>query len=53
MDDFMTTYMWPALIIIGQSVLLLVVLLVFIAYILLADRKGWGRGDFSSPSPTF
>ncbi|PST21184.1 NADH-quinone oxidoreductase subunit NuoH [Rhizobium sp. JAB6] len=41
MDSFVSTYLWPALIIIGQSLLLLVCLLVFIAYILLADRKIW------------
>lgn len=41
MDSFVSTYLWPALIMIGQSLLLLVCLLVFIAYILLADRKIW------------
>ncbi|MGF0536422.1 NADH-quinone oxidoreductase subunit NuoH [Agrobacterium sp. ES01] len=41
MDTFASTYLWPALIMIGQSLLLLVCLLVFIAYILLADRKIW------------
>jgi NADH-quinone oxidoreductase subunit H len=41
MDSFFWTYVWPALIMIGQSLLLLVCLLVFIAYILLADRKIW------------
>ncbi|TFF27666.1 NADH-quinone oxidoreductase subunit NuoH [Jiella endophytica] len=41
MTDFFSTYVWPALIILGQSVLFLVVLLVLIAYILLADRKIW------------
>jgi NADH-quinone oxidoreductase subunit H len=35
------TYLWPAIVMIGQSLLLLVCLLVFIAYILLADRKIW------------
>ena len=39
MDNFVSTYVWPAAIIVGQSLLLLVCLLVFIAYILLADRK--------------
>ena len=38
---FFSTYVWPALIMIGQSLLLLVCLLVFIAFILLADRKIW------------
>ena len=41
MDSFVSTYVWPAAIMIGQSLLLLVALLVFIAYILLADRKIW------------
>src|SRR5690606_24385459 len=39
--DFFWTYLWPLLIIVGQSVLLLVILLIGIAYILLADRKIW------------
>ncbi|WP_312407504.1 NADH-quinone oxidoreductase subunit NuoH [Rhizobium sp.] len=41
MDSFFWTYLWPAIIMLGQSLLLLVCLLVFIAYILLADRKIW------------
>jgi NADH-quinone oxidoreductase subunit H len=41
MDSFFWSYVWPALIMIGQSLLLLVCLLVFIAFILLADRKIW------------
>ena len=41
MDSFVSTYVWPAAIIIGQSLLLMVALLIFIAYILLADRKIW------------
>ncbi|MBO0663790.1 NADH-quinone oxidoreductase subunit NuoH [Jiella sp. MQZ9-1] len=41
MTDFFSTYVLPGLIILGQSVLFLVVLLVLIAYILLADRKIW------------
>ena len=39
--EFFSGYIWPALVIIGQSLLFLVVLLVLIAYILLADRKIW------------
>jgi NADH-quinone oxidoreductase subunit H len=35
------TYLWPVVIIVAQSVLLLVILLIAIAYILLADRKIW------------
>ena len=63
--DFFWTYLWPLIVIVAQSVLLLVVLLVAIAYILLADRKIWAavqicaaaptssaRGACSSPSPT-
>ena len=41
MNDFWSTYGFPFLIMLGQSLLLLVVLLVVIAYILLADRKIW------------
>jgi len=41
MDSFFSTYVLPAIIMIGQSLLLLVCLLVFIAYVLLADRKIW------------
>ncbi len=39
--EFFWTYLWPLIVILAQSVLLLVVLLVAIAYILLADRKIW------------
>ncbi len=41
MDSFVSTYLWPGLIMVGQSLLLLVLLLVGIAFILLADRKIW------------
>lgn len=41
MADFMTTYGWPFLWIAFQSVLMLVVLLLIVAYILYADRKIW------------
>jgi NADH-quinone oxidoreductase subunit H len=41
MADFWWTYLWPLAIIVAQSVLLLVILLVAIAYILYADRKIW------------
>ena len=40
-SDFWTGFLWPLIIMVAQSVLLLVVLLVAIAYILLADRKIW------------
>ncbi|MBS0245338.1 MAG: NADH-quinone oxidoreductase subunit NuoH [Proteobacteria bacterium] len=39
--DFFWTTLWPLIVILAQSVLLLVILLVGIAYILLADRKIW------------
>src|SRR5476651_988934 len=38
---FWTGYLWPLIVMVAQSVLLLVILLVAIAYILLADRKIW------------
>src|SRR5437879_7780960 len=38
---FWTGYLWPLIVMVAQSVLVLVVLLVAIAYILLADRKIW------------
>jgi NADH-quinone oxidoreductase subunit H len=40
-SDFFSLYVVPGLIILAQSVLFLVVLLVLVAYILLADRKIW------------
>ncbi len=41
MAEFFWTYLWPLVIIVAESVLLLVVLLLVIAYILYADRKIW------------
>jgi NADH-quinone oxidoreductase subunit H len=41
MAEFFTDYVWPLIVIVAQSVLLLVVLLIAVAYILLADRKIW------------
>jgi NADH-quinone oxidoreductase subunit H len=41
MYDFTVTYVWPVVLMVLESVLLLVVLLVAIAYILYADRKIW------------
>src|SRR4030088_1821720 len=38
---FWTGYAWPLIVMVAQSVLLLVVLLIAIAYLLLADRKIW------------
>jgi NADH-quinone oxidoreductase subunit H len=39
--EFFWTYLWPLIVIAAQSVLLLVLLLVAIAYVLYADRKIW------------
>jgi len=39
--EFFSLYVWPGLIILAQSLLFLVVLLILVAYILLADRKIW------------
>jgi NADH-quinone oxidoreductase subunit H len=39
--ELWTSYLWPLIIIVAESVLMLVVLLVAIAYVLLADRKIW------------
>jgi NADH-quinone oxidoreductase subunit H len=41
MAEIWSSYLLPLLIVVAQSVLLLVILLVAIAYILLADRKIW------------
>jgi NADH-quinone oxidoreductase subunit H len=41
MAEFWTSTLWPLIIMVAQSLLLLVVLLIAIAYILLADRKIW------------
>ncbi len=41
MNEFFWSAIWPVLIIVAQSVALLVALLIFVAYVLLADRKIW------------
>jgi NADH-quinone oxidoreductase subunit H len=41
MAAFWTDYLWPLVIMVAESVLLLIVLLIAIAYVLLADRKIW------------
>ena len=41
MGGFFNDYVVPGAIMVGQSLLLLVVLLIFVAYILYADRKIW------------
>src|SRR5258706_12092383 len=39
--EFWTSYLWPLIVIVAQSLLLLILLLISIAYVLLADRKIW------------
>lgn len=39
--SFFTLYVWPTLVILFQSVVLIVILLVGVAYLLYADRKIW------------
>src|SRR5437764_8045274 len=39
--EFWTSYLWPLIVIVAESLLLLILLLVSIAYVLLADRKIW------------
>ena len=41
MAEFFFSYVWPVLIILAQSLLLLVCLLVVLAYLIYADRKIW------------
>ena len=41
MTEFWTSYLFPLIVIVAQSLLLLVILLVAIAYVLYADRKIW------------
>jgi NADH-quinone oxidoreductase subunit H len=41
MLEFFTDYVWPVLVVLAQSVLLLVILLIAVAYIIYADRKIW------------
>ena len=41
MADFVHGYVVPGAIIVGQSLLLIVLLLIFVAYLLYADRKIW------------
>src|SRR5438270_11013068 len=40
-SSFWTGFLWPLIVMIAQSLLLLVTLLIAIAYVLLADRKIW------------
>ena len=41
MEAFWSDYIWPLVIMVAESVLLLVILLIAIAYVLYADRKIW------------
>jgi NADH-quinone oxidoreductase subunit H len=41
MAELWSDYIWPLVIMVAESVLLLVVLLIAVAYVLLADRKIW------------
>src|SRR5579884_2763804 len=41
MAEIWSDYLWPLLIMLGESVLLLVILLIAVAYLLYADRKVW------------
>src|ERR1700719_660010 len=41
MPELWTDYIWPLVVIVAQSVLLLVILLIAVAYVLYADRKIW------------
>jgi NADH-quinone oxidoreductase subunit H len=41
MAEFWTSYLWPLFVMVLQSLLFLIVLLIAIAYLLLADRKIW------------
>jgi NADH-quinone oxidoreductase subunit H len=41
MADFLAAYVAPVALIVGQSLLVLVLLLLVVAYILYADRKIW------------
>src|ERR1700690_1137308 len=41
MGEFWSDYIWPLVIMVAESVMLLVILLIAVAYVLLADRKIW------------
>src|SRR5438874_7600150 len=41
MADLWADYIWPLIVMVAQSLLLLVILLIAVAYLLLADRKIW------------
>ena len=61
-SEFWTGFLWPLIVMVAESLLLLIVLLIAIAYILLADRKIWAAvqiltwlapGGYFSPLPIF
>src|SRR5665213_3321556 len=39
--ELWTAYLWPLIVMVAESLLMLVLLLISIAYVLLADRKIW------------
>ena len=41
MTAFWSDYLWPLVIMVAESLLLLIILLIAVAYVLLADRKIW------------
>ncbi|HWX73159.1 MAG TPA: NADH-quinone oxidoreductase subunit H, partial [Xanthobacteraceae bacterium] len=41
MEAFFHDYIWPFAVIVAESVLLLVILLIAVAYVIYADRKIW------------
>ena len=41
MLEFWTNYVWPVVVVLAQSVLLLTILLIAVAYVIYADRKIW------------
>src|SRR5258707_984392 len=41
MADLWADYIWPLIVMVAQSLLLLVILLIAVAFVLLADRKIW------------
>ena len=41
MEAFWSSYVWPLLVMVAESLLLLIILLIATAYVLLADRKIW------------
>src|SRR5262250_109069 len=44
-SSFWTGFVWPLALMVAESVLLLIVLLIVVAYVLLADRKIWAAGQ--------